>query len=298
MAALEPQSEAKLPMLSRRPSAAHLNKGLTFHLFPSLPAELRLKIWDFSFQPRVIALHTRKSHYADDSRDRGTPKWQTRNGNPAQLSTCVESRQLALERYTVSLPLAVDRTCERAGDSSLDRHRRLYLSLHDDTVVVLGELNVYRIQVLLRYLREHDPRGEGLRRLGVSAGCFAHEGGGQYLRVYAKTIFRDLDELVLCMYNERMPPESWEDGGECELLDCRDTDHYRRFVLGKGSELRKNEEWLRVGRRSAELRVVDLIFWGKHGACFDREVVPTQTSPMVLHSLLAANLFNCLDVNR
>jgi len=275
MTASEPRAAAATTPAVRAPPAAQPPRGSedgsTFPRFADLPAELRLKIWHHSFLPRVITLHTRKLHYADDSRNRGVPSWQSRNANPAQLSVSVEARQAAQEHYSVSLPLAVERTCERAGESPLDRHRRLFLSPRADVVAVLGELNVVRVQLLLRYLQQQDPRRRGLRRLGVSAGCFAHQGGGRSLRVYAKTIFRGLDELVLFMYNERMPPDSWPDGGECDLSDCRTTDYYRRFVLGRGAELRDGDGWVRVGGRNAELQVADLVFRSQETSCTGRE---------------------------
>ena len=31
-----------------------------FTLFPALPAELRLKVWAFSFTPRIVEIHSRK----------------------------------------------------------------------------------------------------------------------------------------------------------------------------------------------------------------------------------------------
>jgi len=228
-----------------------------------------------------VALYTRKLHYADDAQSRGIPVWQSRNANPAQLSASVEARQAALEHYTVSLALAPERAAERAGESPPDPDRRLYLSPRDDTAVVLGEFHVERVQKLLRHVRQHDPRGRGLRRLGVGAGCFAHQGGGWLLRVYAKNVFRDLDELLLFMYNGRAPPDSWPTGGECELLACHAADYYRRFVLGRGAELRNGDEWLRVGRANAELRVVDLVFRSERGSDIGREVDPVEAGRLM-----------------
>ncbi|KAM7200385.1 hypothetical protein V8F20_005362 [Naviculisporaceae sp. PSN 640] len=123
-----------------------------FHLFPLLPAELRLKIWHFSFllSPRTIELHARRTHYAADnenhysgigafgnfsgaSRERGggggergpPPKWQSQSRNPAAMSVSAEARFAALEFYRVRLPLAynpADHTiAQRISATALDR---------------------------------------------------------------------------------------------------------------------------------------------------------------------------------
>ncbi|KAK4215081.1 hypothetical protein QBC37DRAFT_419933 [Rhypophila decipiens] len=125
-----------------------------FHLFPFLPAELRLKIWHFSFllAPRTIELHARRTHYAADDENHysgigsfGTfshfspalsssasslsnpaaagppPKWQSESRNPAALSVSAEARCAALEFYTVRLPLAynpADHTTHPTGHGS------------------------------------------------------------------------------------------------------------------------------------------------------------------------------------
>jgi hypothetical protein len=61
----------------------------TFTIFPSLPAELRLKIWRESCSPRIITLNYNQ---ASDS-FASCPQ-------PALLSTCHESREEALRIYT------------------------------------------------------------------------------------------------------------------------------------------------------------------------------------------------------
>ncbi len=77
------------------------------------------------------------------------------------------------------------------------------------------------------------------------------------MKIYARTIFRELDELVLFMFNERHPAEEWK-GGVCELIDCSETDIYRRFALGRGAELKAAGRWMTVGK--SQLRVMDLVF--------------------------------------
>ncbi|KAK6836186.1 hypothetical protein PG987_006681 [Apiospora arundinis] len=68
-----------------------------FHLFPKLPLEIRLRIWRFSLEPRVLELHSRRSHYAQAE----DWPWQSNNYNPALLSVCDEARGEALAALTL-----------------------------------------------------------------------------------------------------------------------------------------------------------------------------------------------------
>ena len=117
----------------------------TFALFSNLPAELRLKIWHFSFLPRVVELHKRKTHYADDDRFGGQPKWQSRSPNPPALAVSVEARAAALEHFSVALPLTLNKESQRPGVRWLDLHRKLYFSPAADTLVVFGDLDMSRM---------------------------------------------------------------------------------------------------------------------------------------------------------
>ncbi|KAI6379815.1 hypothetical protein MCOR25_001948 [Pyricularia grisea] len=243
----------------------------TFHMFAKLPAELRLKVWQHSLEPRVVELHTRRGHYADDFRHGGHLKWHSRCTNPATLSVCVESREVALERYTVALPLAVPpRRHETPQDSfripqawipgdSVDSHRHvLYLDPARDTVALLGGLDLKLLKELLDCIRHEDPRG--LKRLGMSASCFVHRGGVSCLAMYAVTVFRHLHELVLFMYSENTPPEDWP-GGCCSLEDCSDKDFFRAWEMGAGNQLKgPDNRWVAVGSKGREIRIMDLMF--------------------------------------
>jgi hypothetical protein len=223
-----------------------------FRRFPDMPAELRLKVWHASFEARVVELHTRKPHYAADDRYSGLPDWQSRCANPAALAVSGEARCAALERYTVAIPL------ERIEGSSR-RHRSVYVAPDLDTLAVLGELTITKIALLMRFVRMEDPRGVGLRHLGLNAGCFASEGAASLLKVYAKEVFKHLDELVLFMYDSRFPPPAWE-GGRCELVDVRDGHSLRRFELGRGAQLKVRGKWMAVGRWNEPFSVKDLVF--------------------------------------
>lgn len=228
-----------------------------------------------SFLPRTVELHRRRSHYADN--DRGsTPKWQSRSRNPAALSVSAEARAAALECYTVALPLAAPppsrhQTSERPGDLLLDSDRVLYLNLEQDTVVVLGDLQCARLVKLLDWFRRADSlaarrgknggttRGKGgLRRLAMSVAPWTHEVGAAALKAFARTLFVDLDEFVLFMYSERLPPPAWR-GGPCVLEEASaDADYYRRFLVGRGRQFRSGDGWMAVGQRP--MKVADIRF--------------------------------------
>ncbi|CAK7203884.1 hypothetical protein SEUCBS139899_006634 [Sporothrix eucalyptigena] len=252
------------------------NPLTSFTRFPDLPTELRLKIWQLSFVPRVVEVHRRKSHYADGDRSSASAKWQSWSSNPPALAVCYESRTLALEHYAANIRLAVNTPCERAGEARLDLHRRLYLAPHVDTLVVLGEFHVAQTVELLRHIwgqaraQPHN-EGRGLRRLALSASSIGHPGSGILLLIYSKNIFQDLDALTLVMYAERTPPTTWRDG-HMALVDCReDSYQYRYFRAGQGAELRDNRAvagggngasdtrgWMKVGH--GPLQVLDLAF--------------------------------------
>ena len=263
-------------------SGGHEATQRTFHPFPRLPPELRLQIWAWSFTPRVVELHTRRTHYADFDRHGGGPtRWLSLSRNPAALAVSAEARAAALEFYTVAIPLAAplapSQTLERPGDLLSDRDRVLYVNLENDTVAVLGDPSFDRLVRLLNWFRDHDKAssaakaahrrreagggsygaGRGLRRLALSVAPWAHASGSRTLCVYARTVYADLDEFIMFMYAEGTPPDSWE-GGMVMLAECGDSDHFKRFVVGRGMQFREGTGWMKVGMN--ELRVMDIRF--------------------------------------
>jgi hypothetical protein len=81
-------------------------KATSFHPFPELPLELRLKIWRFTEEPRNVLIHLTYPPHQDD----GTPNSEyiehlppsiRRTPPPVTLKICRESRCEALKRYTL-----------------------------------------------------------------------------------------------------------------------------------------------------------------------------------------------------
>lgn len=178
----------------------------SFHPFPHLPVELRSKIWQHSFSSRVIELRARQSHYANDYQHGGVLRWQSGCTNPAALFVNTEARTAAIEHYTVKFPLAMTAPCERAGDSILNLYRMLYISPSVDTIVMLSDIDYHRLTSLLSDFRHYDPDGNGVKSLALSARWSHHQGVGDMLRVFSRTIFRDLHEMIIFIFTESMPP--------------------------------------------------------------------------------------------
>lgn len=197
------------------------------------------------------------------------PKWQSQSRNPAALSVNTEARAAALEFYTVALPLFAlpsgAPTFERPGDLLQDSHRVLYLNLEQDMVVLLGDLPYLKLTRLLEWFRKMDKptrgpsagTGKGLRRLAMSVAVWAHEAGGATLKA-ARTVFADIDEFVLFMYSDRLPPPGWMGGIRVLEEAAADSDDYRRFVTRRGMQFRVGDGWMVVGQRP--MKVADISF--------------------------------------
>ncbi|QGI61317.1 hypothetical protein CEK26_005284 [Fusarium fujikuroi] len=136
---------------------------------------------------------------------------------------------------------------EHAGDDINDPDRVLYINPAVDTVAVLGDLDYGRISRLLKGLRTSDPEGQGLQKFAVSASWTYHQGAGDTIRMLAKHMFPELEEMTVFMYDEKMPPADWT-GGTCELQDCNHTDYYKRYAMGRGQQMRDGDRWVPFAR--------------------------------------------------
>ncbi|KAI0597523.1 hypothetical protein F4775DRAFT_593216 [Biscogniauxia sp. FL1348] len=156
-------------------------QDVRFPLFPQLPTELRLKIWQLSLErQRLIKVHLISRAIMDlliahrneepDSHDKNSPYCAIVDGTPMRsklLRVCVEARQQALAFYRVRIP------CRFASGNgfSLDETTApgtLYFNPEHDFLHVSQQTHEFaRFVYDLR--TRHDPRHVGLRNLAVDS---------------------------------------------------------------------------------------------------------------------------------
>ena len=101
----------------------------TFHPFPRLPAELRIKIWSFTVEPRIVEVRV-----VLDRKTMGS-KVISPTPVPATLQTCQEARSLGL--YKREFSEISTRRNAAAGDES----RYVWLNLDID-MISIGECHL------------------------------------------------------------------------------------------------------------------------------------------------------------
>lgn len=259
-----PNTDEKAPTVPDPPVAS-------FHLFNDLPPELRIKIWNLTFLPRVIELHPTRPNYAREvSRQQ---QWQSGCSNPAALSVSHEARQLAQSHFRLAYPLASITSPQQpetpqdvpfgrfmpqigtynfsgpsaTGKASL-RRRTLYISPEDDTVALLGQDTEFGKLARLRdSFKDADPQGLGITSLALSTRGWGHGGSAAMMRSLDRSIFKDLGQLTLFMYGDPLPPAEWnakgasldeaslglfrETGNRCELVPCEGSNAWYAYRL-------------------------------------------------------------------
>ncbi|KAK3897519.1 hypothetical protein C8A05DRAFT_38930 [Staphylotrichum tortipilum] len=129
---------------SNLPPSHPSSQDPTFPLFPLLPAELRLKIWSFLIQPRVIlaaclSAHTQASKHAQlRQRPRCRPV-------PVLLHVCREARALALRHYELAFAWKIPHRLAGPETGVLPGggEARVWFNFALDAVLLLGELEPY-----------------------------------------------------------------------------------------------------------------------------------------------------------
>ncbi|KAI1400870.1 hypothetical protein F4819DRAFT_355440 [Hypoxylon fuscum] len=239
-----------------------------FTLFPSLPAELRIQIWNASFLPRVVELHLSSvlaGQLVEGSAFERLTMWLSKCSNSAALSVCSEARTLAQAHFAVVLPLST----LRIGIGPCPR--RLYLDPTSDLLVFLGDVNFIRISELFQTVQELDPAGRRLQRFGINLDCWASN------ETWKQVLFSQLDELALLMYAEYQPPASFQDG-ECAVEVIRGlvgTDAFTRLLSAYPREI---HEHFNSGR--FKLMNLDFIHGPKtrHAICSASSAFPSNDS--------------------
>ncbi|KUI54714.1 hypothetical protein VP1G_02133 [Cytospora mali] len=272
-----------------------------FHCFCDLPAEIRIKIWHLTFLPRAVELHPTRPNYSAVHDDPGRqPMWQSGCSNPAALSVCAESRELALEHFRIPFPLAAITADQAeptpfsryAGDTSTYNfsgisvngkarilHRVLHVSPAQDTVALLGQDSDFmKLSQLMKAFREADPLGMGIDRLALSVRGWGYGGSATMMKSLGRTILKDLEQLTLFMYGERSPPPEWrakgatldeesleqfrKTGNRCDLITCEGGNAWYAYRVWSGGKGR--QFWDTDGRilrvGKNEMQIMDLIF--------------------------------------
>jgi hypothetical protein len=155
--------------------------------FESLPAELRLKIWHYTFKPRVVQIYTRDIHYPSytvdvcNGRVISNIRWEPYCDNPVALSVCQESRDEALRIYTLQIAMPdapgsifIDPLFDTIYFLSLRWPNHLTSFLHDWCVPSIGPRCVQSVAVDPNFFLHHQRyifvagqifKGQGLKIL-------------------------------------------------------------------------------------------------------------------------------------
>lgn len=161
--------------------------------------------------------------------------------------------------------------------------RKLYVSPEYDTVCLLGQdWDPVSMSSVMKTLREADPLGLGIRRLGTSVSAWSSfEGTAAIMKQIGRTLFQDLDQFTLFMYGVNYPPRTWwakgwamvdgeereqyrREGNRCVLEACepesRMWEAYKIWFAGNGRGFWNGGDVLRYGRRDNEIQFMDLKF--------------------------------------
>ena len=146
------------------------NKLNTFTLFPLLPPELRLKVWECLIQPRVLIAACFDSRHAEKRSQLALRRKKTRT--PVLLHVNHESRTLALRHYELAFAWKTPRQLIGPGTGVVparsDAHVWFNFSL--DALLLLGELEPHDANgfnsPMVYFLRSEDTRR--VRHLAVA----------------------------------------------------------------------------------------------------------------------------------
>lgn len=110
----------------------------TFPLFPDLPPELRLKIWEYLLQPRIVIATCFDASNAPHKRRQLALRPRKRLV-PILLHISAETRRLALKHYELAFSWRIPSMLATPRASP----PRVYFNFKTDTLLLLGELEPY-----------------------------------------------------------------------------------------------------------------------------------------------------------
>lgn len=111
---------------------------ITFHSFPDLPLELRLKVWEYLLQPRIIiaACFDAAEEHAKRAQLALRPNLPA---TPPLLHICHETRELALNHYEPAFAWRIPAMLAQPRETPA----RVWFNFARDTLLLLGELEPY-----------------------------------------------------------------------------------------------------------------------------------------------------------
>lgn len=111
------------------------NSGMVFSLFPQLPYELRLLVWEAALTPRLVAVIPRPcTKNRDETRYRTDREISLLRGMPALLAVNKEARHVALRYYTWRFTVDVIIDNDDSWNSNHRQRRAHVVMSPDDTL--------------------------------------------------------------------------------------------------------------------------------------------------------------------
>ena len=110
----------------------------TFTCFGDLPLELRLKVWEYLVQPRIVIAACFDEQRVPEKRAQ-LARRASHLPAPVLLHICREARQLALKHYELAFSWRVPSMLARPRASEA----RVWFNFEQDTLFLLGELEPY-----------------------------------------------------------------------------------------------------------------------------------------------------------
>ncbi|KAK4241403.1 hypothetical protein C8A03DRAFT_30499 [Achaetomium macrosporum] len=115
-----------------------------FTCFSALPTELRLKVWEYLIQPRIVVAACFDSRFKDDKRAQLAQRAK-RHSVPVLLHVNHESRTLALRHYELAFAWKIPRRLvgPETGVLPSSKEARVWFNFRLDALLLLGELEPY-----------------------------------------------------------------------------------------------------------------------------------------------------------
>lgn len=168
------------------------------------------------------------------------------------------------------------------GKGGRMERRTLHIAPDHDTVAILDlRSDLVFLQRLMDTCREEDPRGVGLRRLGLSVREWSGDSSGCILWALGRSLLKSVDQLILFMYGAPQPPDpflsrgtaatkAWleeyqKTGNLCDLIPCESSSSswhaYKSWSATTGKQfLDAAGKNMKIGCAENDIKVMDLVF--------------------------------------